>query len=272
MQSLTSWGMKEVSSDPTVMKGGVLHRLFHRAFPGYFRDNSIHLWQPFYTPAMNLILAQEQGYLSSIDVSMVKRVDAEGKNGKPITNTMDFKKDTYKNLAHRIVSFEKSEWSYKPNRAQLPLAPIEISSYDEIKKILGPQVSLFPNNAVANPELITNSALRTMWTGTDKSFLRAQGKLASMITKDKQTVFKEYFDKLSDEIIAREQRTFQNLPRTAEKIKIELNGLEELKKTAKNPSLPEDIYQNEKKRLMTKVKDLKEGQTDQVYQLDVVKE
>lgn len=53
--------MREVTSIPEVMKGSVMHRLFHRAFPGFFPYNSLHLWQPFHIPAINYVLAQNQG-------------------------------------------------------------------------------------------------------------------------------------------------------------------------------------------------------------------
>lgn len=67
VDTLTSWGMNEVIPDPYTFKGGVMARLFHRAFPGYFKPDSIHMWQPFYTPAMNLILAHQQGLLQELE-------------------------------------------------------------------------------------------------------------------------------------------------------------------------------------------------------------
>jgi len=61
--------MREVSSDPDTMKGGAFHRLFQRVFPRYFKNNSAQMWQSFYTPAKNLVLAKEQNYLSQMDTS-----------------------------------------------------------------------------------------------------------------------------------------------------------------------------------------------------------
>ena len=52
--------MREVTSIPEVMKGSVMHRLFQRAFPGFFPYNSLHLWQPFHIPAINYVLAKKQ--------------------------------------------------------------------------------------------------------------------------------------------------------------------------------------------------------------------
>ena len=43
VHSNTSWGMREVTSDPNINKGGLFYKLFFRAFPGYFAYNSIHL-------------------------------------------------------------------------------------------------------------------------------------------------------------------------------------------------------------------------------------
>jgi len=59
--------MREVSSVPEVMKGSVMHRLFQRAFPGFFTYNSLHLWQPFHIPGMNYVLAKAQGKLDDLE-------------------------------------------------------------------------------------------------------------------------------------------------------------------------------------------------------------
>lgn len=63
-----------------------MHRLFQRAFPGFFPYNSLHLWQPFHVPAMNYVLAQDQKVfdLEKLDemgledeiVSKVEKIDA----------------------------------------------------------------------------------------------------------------------------------------------------------------------------------------------------
>lgn len=66
VDTLTSWGMSEVIPDMQIFKGGVMGRLFQRAFPGYFPCDSIHLWQPFYTPAMNIVVAHDQGLLGEL--------------------------------------------------------------------------------------------------------------------------------------------------------------------------------------------------------------
>ena len=65
--TLTAWGMAEVMPDFNMVKSSVMHRLFQRAFPGFFRADSIHLWQPFHTPAMNTIFAHDQGLLSGLE-------------------------------------------------------------------------------------------------------------------------------------------------------------------------------------------------------------
>lgn len=59
--------MREVTSDPDVMKGSVLHRLFQRAFPGFFSHNSLHLCQPFHLPAMNYLLGQGQDKMAGLE-------------------------------------------------------------------------------------------------------------------------------------------------------------------------------------------------------------
>ena len=69
------------------MKGSVMHRLFQRAFPGFFPYNSLHLWQPFHVPAMNYVLAQEQNVSADLEkldelglgneiLSKIRKIDA----------------------------------------------------------------------------------------------------------------------------------------------------------------------------------------------------
>ncbi|GKT61021.1 LOW QUALITY PROTEIN: PSI-producing oxygenase C [Colletotrichum tofieldiae] len=63
-QSLTAWGMKEVTPDNEVCKSSVFHRLIQRAFPGWLPPDSLRWFNPFYTAKQNAIYAEQQGYAS----------------------------------------------------------------------------------------------------------------------------------------------------------------------------------------------------------------
>ncbi|WQF74989.1 Putative hem peroxidase superfamily, hem peroxidase, animal-type [Colletotrichum destructivum] len=63
-QSLTAWGMKEVTPDNKVCKSSVFHRLIQRAFPGWLPRDSLRWFSPFYTAKQNAIYAEQQGYAS----------------------------------------------------------------------------------------------------------------------------------------------------------------------------------------------------------------
>ncbi|RFU32995.1 hypothetical protein B7463_g3353, partial [Scytalidium lignicola] len=52
--NLTSFGYTEVSSDFDVAGGGVMYKLLMRAFPGWYRANSVYALYPFTTPEANL--------------------------------------------------------------------------------------------------------------------------------------------------------------------------------------------------------------------------
>uniref|UniRef100_A0A0D2YHS7 Psi-producing oxygenase A n=1 Tax=Fusarium oxysporum (strain Fo5176) TaxID=660025 RepID=A0A0D2YHS7_FUSOF len=60
--SLTSWGMKEVTPNNEILKSSVFHRLLQRAFPGWFPSNTIRFFHPFYTTKQNGAYAEAQGY------------------------------------------------------------------------------------------------------------------------------------------------------------------------------------------------------------------
>lgn len=53
--------MKEVSPDPAVLKGGMFYKLIGRAFPGWFKYNSVSLYQPMYTKLQNITNAELHG-------------------------------------------------------------------------------------------------------------------------------------------------------------------------------------------------------------------
>ena len=65
--SLTSWGMKEVTPDSDILKSSVFHRLIQRAFPGWFPYDSIRFFHPFYTKTQNQKFAEAQGYWPDSD-------------------------------------------------------------------------------------------------------------------------------------------------------------------------------------------------------------
>ncbi|KAH7258995.1 heme peroxidase-domain-containing protein [Fusarium redolens] len=60
--SLTNWGMKEVTPDSDVLKSSMFHRLIQRAFPEWYPYDSIRFFHPFYTAEKNAELAKQQGY------------------------------------------------------------------------------------------------------------------------------------------------------------------------------------------------------------------
>ena len=71
--SLTSWGMKEVTPDTDVLKSSVFHRLIQRAFPGWFPYDSIRFFHPFYTKDTNQKYAKDQGYLDDLNDANPKK-------------------------------------------------------------------------------------------------------------------------------------------------------------------------------------------------------
>ncbi|KAK4693634.1 linoleate 10R-lipoxygenase, partial [Lecanoromycetidae sp. Uapishka_2] len=54
--SLTNWGFSEIASDLAVDHGHVLYKLFLRAFPNHFRQDSVYAHYPFVIPAENRVI------------------------------------------------------------------------------------------------------------------------------------------------------------------------------------------------------------------------
>ncbi|KAK3364554.1 hypothetical protein B0T25DRAFT_576792 [Lasiosphaeria hispida] len=72
VNSLTSWGMKEVTPDNDVLKSSVFHRLLQRAFPEWFPSDSVRFFHPFYTGQKNAQYAKEQRYDEGFKMKTVK--------------------------------------------------------------------------------------------------------------------------------------------------------------------------------------------------------
>jgi hypothetical protein len=84
--SLTSWGMKEVTPDNDICKSSVFHRLIQRAFPGWFPPDTIRFFHPFYTSQQNANFAKAQSHDSDFketEASTKLVVDPVHKPGKP---------------------------------------------------------------------------------------------------------------------------------------------------------------------------------------------
>lgn len=68
-QSLTSFGFKEVASDYDVAGGGVMYKLLMRAFPGWYRNNSVYAMYPFSTPDRTREIFHKNGLPHGIQLS-----------------------------------------------------------------------------------------------------------------------------------------------------------------------------------------------------------
>lgn len=120
--SLTSWGMKEVTPDNDVLKSSVFHRLVQRAFPEWFPYDSIRFFHPFYTAEQNAKFAREQGYAA--DFKMRYKPSSESFGRQP--------------------SFKYDLSSSEPRK---PPKPVYLSKYADIKALFA-----------AKPELVVNPA------------------------------------------------------------------------------------------------------------------
>ena len=291
MGSLTAFGMREVTSDPNVLKGSVFHRLFQRAFPEYFNYNSVHLWQPFYTPAMNIILAGEQKYLPSLDLTDLQfgeKLKLQNLSGLDFQKALA--KKTYEDLkggnVKRIMAKTKSFVAVSD-----PIPAIDVSNYNDIRnKILGKNVKEFQNPSVLDKEMIPSNDLQTMLTGTSKTWDETARILRDLITGDVQKMFSEYFIGVSKEITEREKRKFQTLKLNSEYFKEERRKLDVLnlpqailRKEKDELDMVEKIVREQQRRKASGLKPMtlsKEQQKvfsavsdrSQVYQIDVVRE
>ena len=277
--------MHEVTSDPDILKGSVFHRLFQRAFPGHFKYDSIHLWQPFYTPAMNLVLANQQNYLSSLDLSglnLHKELNLPSNDVSSLKALIAEK--GYEAVRGKVRRSPAADASAKGISEPAPL--IEISNLSDIKdKILGANKAEFRNPATLDGNLIEGKYLRDMMTGESERFDKAAAGFEKLVTPETEKMIHEYFVGVSKEILRRERRKFQRQPLYQfsfddarkdlqslklpnEVLKKELQGLDNLEERVKTEK------KAGKKTFIEFSEPLKKDLTQilQVYQVDVVRE
>ena len=175
--SLTSWGMKEVTPDNNVLKSSVFHRLLQRAFPEWFPHDSIRFFHPFYTAQKNAEFAAQQGYAPNF---RMQEIPPE----------------------HKLFALTspKSQFDYRASNPSKPPKPIYLSTNAEIKAVL----SQAPN-FIVTPAYMHESALpeklKQLIQSSEKSF---------DLTTDKDNIAVEpdlmmtYFTGLMREIVQRE--------------------------------------------------------------------
>jgi hypothetical protein len=172
--SLTSWGMKEVTPNNEICKSSVFHRLLQRAFPGWFPSNTIRFFHPFYTAEQNGKYAEAQGY------------------GDWFKETVD----------HPKVAVAAP--------VQKPEKPLYLSKFDDIKIILhGEKAKNFTNSAFyykANLPQVVRDVLTTVDGKLDPQYTPA----IDDYVKDVEADLKKYLDDQMRHIVKRESISMTN--------------------------------------------------------------
>ncbi|KXJ96370.1 heme peroxidase [Microdochium bolleyi] len=251
--SLTAWGMAEVKSNPKINKGSVIHRLFQRSLPGYFSYNSLHLWQPFYTPTRNAQLAQEQGYLNLLDLSGLE--DENGteweiqlRNGKVLTDFKSECKGSKGRKVRRRLDVElpdvwlNKDWEMQYNkaakvgvgqhdypwrgaeRAHTTGRPVEVDDFELIRDGILAQGSIasFDNPSVLSSDDIHGTVLGAIMEKDWDKWDEASAIISGALGPDWEQSFIGYFVDLSQEIRLREQRSFQRFTKLGQVLQLDV--------------------------------------------------
>ncbi|KAG5783073.1 hypothetical protein H9Q73_003265 [Fusarium xylarioides] len=172
--SLTSWGMKEVTPNNEICKSSVFHRLIQRAFPGWFPSNTVRFFYPFYTAKQNGIYAEAQGY------------------GDWFKETVD----------HPEVTVAAP--------VQKPEKPWYLSKFDDIKIILqGDKAKNFTNPAYFYKENLPQVFKDVLTTVEGKKDPKYTPTIDDYVT-DVEADLKKYLDGIMREIVKRESISMTN--------------------------------------------------------------
>ena len=124
--SLTSWGMNEVTPNNQALKSSVFHRLIQRAFPQWYSYDSVRFFHPFYTEATNTKYAKDQGFINDFKI---------GKDSEPMKPKKPVYLTEYADV--KAVLTQQPEAFVNPvclNSTALPLKVFEIVDPEMIKK------------------------------------------------------------------------------------------------------------------------------------------
>ncbi|KAK8929096.1 hypothetical protein H634G_03383 [Metarhizium anisopliae BRIP 53293] len=179
--SLTSWGMKEVTPNNEVCKSSVFHRLIQRAFPGWFPSDTIRFFHPFYTAKQNAMYAEAQGYGDQFRETAAQQA---GKQKKP-----------------------KADIVVAP--VQKPQKPWYLDKFNDISIVLqGEQSKNFTNPAYyyeANLPQIVRAVL-----GPDQKPPTISPKILEDYVEGAEEGLKQYLDELMRYIVKRESISMTN--------------------------------------------------------------
>ncbi|KAI4268582.1 MAG: hypothetical protein LQ337_007756 [Flavoplaca oasis] len=169
--SLTSWGMKEVSPDNDTLKSSVFHRLLQRAFPEWFPYDSIRFFHPFYTSEQNAEFAKKQGYDS-----------------------------TFKMAANNpIPAASQRKWNVEGSEPRKPHKPLLLTRYDEIKAVLSTGA-----DEILHPAFTDRSNLPTKVAMALSSIKAKSKKTTNNCCPADATITKEHFAQQMRAIVERE--------------------------------------------------------------------
>lgn len=243
--SLTAWGMKEVTSESKINKGSVMHRLFQRAFPGCFEYNSVHMWQPFYTPTKNVELAAKQGYLRFLNLQGLEDKSRNEYSCKYFAQALSkWQEDIKANLVRRKLhdkrsladkqEFAEPRWR-GDERVTIKQGPPKITSHATISEILSGQNSL----DWATPSILTSSdipkgPLRQMLIKSWGKLPQTMEIVGKSLSKDWEQIFMDYFVGVAQDIRLREQRPMQkrHIDRDGNRINVQTYQLDVVKDMA----------------------------------------
>ncbi|KAF3937371.1 hypothetical protein ABW19_dt0205244 [Dactylella cylindrospora] len=196
--TLTSWGMKEVTADNNTHKSSVFHRLLQRAFPDWYEAESIRFFHPFYTTETNMKYAKEQGYGEAFYLPKFdpKNPDDVKKHLPAVQNASAPKKP---NPTYKLTKYLKRENMPKN-------VTIVIKSREAAEEVIKNRGDIFVNPTWLDSYAVPNDVLSVL--------LKAKGmKTALDLEIDIMGVERDsigsYFEKVAVKVIDERRQVFE---------------------------------------------------------------
>ena len=180
--SLTSWGMKEVTPDNDNNKSSVFHRLIQRAFPKWYPYDSIRFFHPFYTAKQNAKYAMEQNYTTEYKIQKTSTGEVDFSESEPTKPEKPEYLDDFVKI--RALLNDRSDTIVHPARLQLKELPRKVQDILQ-PQLEPPKPTPKQTKPVASPEkIVDETALMKYFTQLTQDIIKRESILMEEGQKD----------------------------------------------------------------------------------------
>lgn len=202
--TLTSWGMAEVSPDNSTLKSSLFHRLLQRSFPDWYKGNNLHFFHPFYTTETNMKYAQAQGYGEAFNLPKFDPKKPEEVK-KVLPGVIEMSTPTKPNSVYTLTQ------DLKRGNIKTPVTVVvktHAAAEDILKKSTGRFIASSWMDKYSVPPVIVSLLQRSLDVGSTKGG-KLYMDLGIDVMGDERENISAYFQEVTTRVVQQKKNTFQ---------------------------------------------------------------